>query len=349
MIKSKRLWAAAGVVLLLAGICVYSLLQEHKNHLYTQTTFQMDTVLEYRFYGPHGEEAAKAVQERLTQFENEVSLYLPDSQISRLNQAAGEDWVELSEDTFQLLALCKEYGQLSEGVFDVTIAPVSMEWGITTQHPQVPSQERLEELLKLVDYRDILLDDAAHSAKLARKGQAVDLGGIKGFACRLAWETAKAYGVESASLSIGGNVLAIGTKPDGTPFRVGVRDPWGTANDYMGILEMEDTTIATSGAYERYFEQDGVRYHHILDPATGYPADSDLMSVSVVSSDGAYGDFMSTYLFIKGKEFVLEHLNSYDCGLIVVDKDHRVYVSDSIKNQFTPADTSGLYQFEGYQ
>lgn len=310
----------------------------------TGTFFLMDTVYEYKFYGEHAQAAGDAAMKALTDLEARVSLYVEDSEISRLNEAAGKNFVTLSPDTFALLSKCVSYGRESGGVFDVTVAPLAKLWNITGENPKIPSAEAIEKDRALVGYEDILLDEAHSAAMLRREGQAVDLGGIaKGYACDVVRKAVLETGVTSGYSSIGGNLMVVGRKPDGEDFRFGVRNPRGEANEYLAVVTLPDSTMATSGDYERYFERDGVRYHHILDPATGWPGKTDLISVSVVSPDGAYADFMSTYLFLKGKAFGLENLNAFDCGLILIDKDRNVYVSDSLRSRFTFQDPTGSF------
>lgn len=342
----------------LAGLVARGMAQrrasERECMVTTGVAFIMDTFVEYEFFGENGPRAKDAVDAALHDIENRMSLYIDDSEIAALNQNAGRAYVPLSEDTYELLERCAAYGAETDGVFDVTIAPVARTWGITRGRVYIPDDADIARQLKLVDYRDILLDPETHSAMLRREGQSVDLGGIaKGFACSVADRIARASGVESGYISIGGNIMTIGQKPvtgqsgrtATRPFRFGLRDPRGGENDYIAAVILEDTTMATSGDYERYFMKDDVRYHHILDPATGYPAQTDLWSVSVVSQDGAYADFMSTYLFIKGRAFALERLNSFDCGLILVDQDKNVYISDNLRENVVPADKSGTYTF----
>ena len=313
----------------------------------TGTSFLMDTIVEYKLYGKNAQAARDAIEAELAGIESRMSMYLPDSEVARLNENAGRGYVPLSEDTYGLLSRCAAFGEASGGAFDVTIAPLTAEWGVTSGHPQVPSDARIDELRTLVGYRDILLDPADRSAMLRREGQAVDVGGVaKGYACDAARRVAREYGVDSGYISIGGNIMAMGAKPDGEPLKFGVRDPRGGGNDYIAVVTLSDTTMATSGDYERYFERDGVRYHHILDPATGRPADTGLMSVSVVSPDGVLADSMSTWLFIKGRDYVLENLNALSCGLVVIDRERNVYVSNDLLDRFTPADPGGSYHFE---
>ncbi len=315
----------------------------------TGVAYMMDTVVEYKLYGEKAEEARDAFLEYLGQFEQRISRYLEDSEISRINQSAGEEtFIPVSEDTFALLARSVGFSTQSDGVFDITIAPLTESWNVVAEDPKIPPDEEIQSLLELVDYRDIQLDAQHQSVRLAREGQKIDLGGVaKGFACSQLRQIGEKIGLTSGYVSIGGNIMVIGEKPDGTPFKFGVRDPRGSANDYIAVMILPNSTMATSGDYERYFIQDGVRYHHILDPATGYPAQTDLLSVSVVSEDGAYADYMSTYLFIKGKEYVLAHLNEFEnCGFIAIDQDKNVYVSDNLLDQMEPSDATGQYHFE---
>ena len=348
--RSKITGLCAVVFLVLAGIWLIASEARHREaeKSTVSTIFAMNTFVEFRLYGSGRERAIQEMQEALLDIERRMSLYVESSEINAINRNAGKAPVEVSQDTFELLSRCVEYGQLSEGFFDVTIAPLTEEWGITSGNAHIPDDERIHELLGLVNWQDIELDPENLSVKLAKEGQAIDVGGIaKGYACGTLRRIAEENGITSGWVSVGGNVMALGGgNPDGTPYRFGLRDPRGQENDYIAVINYADTIVATSGDYERYFEQDGVRYHHILDPFTGYPAETDLLSVSVAADDGAYADFMSTYLFIKGKDYAVEHLNDLDCGLIVIDKDKNVYISDSLMDRFTPADPDGIYHFE---
>ena len=312
----------------------------------TGTAFVMDTILEYKLYGKDAQQTGRQIEQAFSDLESRVSLYRDESEISRLNEMAGKAPVAVSEDTFDLLERCKQYGEESEGTFDVTVAPLALAWGITSTSPAIPDRALVEELLSLVDYRDILLDRQNRTAMLAREGQRIDLGGIaKGYAAQMGMEIMRQNGIKQGYLSIGGNLAVIGKKTRTEDFLFGVRDPRGTANDFIATIILPRQTMATSGDYERFFEQDGKRYHHILDPATGYPANGGLFSVSVISADGAYADYLSTALFIRGRDYVLSHLDAFDCGLIVIDDEYNVYVSRSLQKQFQMSDPTGRFVY----
>lgn len=345
MIK-KRAWLVLAVLIVAVGMLIGFFFYLQTMHSISSTAFVMNTVVEYKLYGKNAGKAQQEIHAALIDIENKMSMYIESSEIAQLNHHAGIEKVPLSQNTFDLLTRCVDFGAQSNGVFDVTIAPLTEEWGITEMAPEVPKAETIDSLRDLVHYNDIQLDSADNSAMLKGNGQAVDVGGIaKGFACGVAREIALKNGITSGYISIGGNLMVVGNKPGGEPFRFGVRDPRGEASDYIGVITLPDSTMATSGDYERFFEQNGKIYHHILDPRTGYPAESDLMSVSVISPDGAYADFLSTYLFIMGKEFALERLNASDYALIVVDADKNVYTSPSIRDNFTPANAAQAYRF----
>lgn len=307
--------------------------------------FIMDTVVEQTLYGENASLAAAEIAQRLQEFEQNFSMHLPDSPISQLNDAAGREAVQLPEEVYALLYRSRELSLQSMGAFDVTIAPLTKAWGITSDDPSVPSAEALAEAMALVDANDLLLYEDG-TAMLERAGQAVDLGGIaKGAACDIVRDVAEQYGIETGYVSIGGNMVVLEKEPLGRDFYFGIRDPQGSAADSICAVTLYGKTMATTGAYERYFEEDGVRYHHVLDPQTGYPADNELLSVSVISEDGTLADFLSTTLFVLGRETLLSCLERDDFQVIAVMKDSTVYCSASLEGEIQPTQNSSAYEF----
>lgn len=302
--------------------------------------FIMSTYVTQQVYGKQAEGAIEAVNTLLEKYDAMLSLYREDSEVSRINQNAGIAPVAVSKETFSLIQKAKQYSELSEGLFDLTVAPLSTLWAIGSENPRVPSNEAIKAALALIDYRNVELDETEQTVYLKKSGMAIDLGGVaKGFFCKKIGEIYNQYGVSSALVSIGGNIYTYCQKPDGEDYRLGIRNP----NDFggssvMGVLSSHDEVVATSGAYERYFEQDGVRYHHILDLKTGFPSQSDLLSVTVICEDGGLADFLSTTLYLAGKNAVETYLNDDRFQVIVVDRDNRVYISPSLKERFTVTD-----------
>lgn len=307
--------------------------------------FVMNTWVEQRWYGENAQNTYDQVLKALKELERNLSLYVDDSEISRLNSAAGQYPVALSHDTYQFLRQATAYCAQADGLFDITIAPLTLVWNVTSENPRVPSKEEIEGAQKLVDYRRIIFDDAAETAMLADAGMEIDLGGIaKGMAAALMRQYPVENGVQGY-VSIGGNMMVQGKKPDGSDFVIGVRDPRGDASEYIASLTLDGLTMATTGDYERYFEQDGVRYHHVIDPFTGYPSATDLISVTVVSEDGALADYLSTLIFMRGSEALPAYLSRDDCMVLAVTKAFEVYASEPLQERLTINPQKTAYHF----
>lgn len=341
---------AKSIMLALAAICgvstgLFLSAQYRKaNVLTVSTDFVMDTFVEYKMYGENGKDALMEISRQLRDFESKFSMHRADSEISSLNQASGKNAVALSSEVHSLLERAKALSLASEGAFDITIAPLTKIWGITSETPTVPSDEEISEAMALINADELILW-GENRAELLREGQAVDLGGIaKGAACDIVRQVAEEFGITRGYVSIGGNIVALEKKPFGSDFWFGIRDPQRGANDSLCAVQLYGKTMATTGAYERFFEQDGVTYHHVLDPQTGWPADSDLLSVSVICEDGALADYLSTTLYVLGKETVLDCLERQDFQLIAVGEDGNVYCSSSLKGEMR-ADPAAAYEF----
>lgn len=320
----------------------------------------MDTAMLITTYGERSVSAAYAAEDVIRDLDAKLSRTNEDSEVSRLNRAAGEE-AEVGRDLYFLLAAASSFSAETEGAFDITIAPVASAWGFAGDQFRTPSQEELDALLELVDYGEVRCPPSpGTSGRLTAAlgpGQSIDLGGVaKGYAAGKLVEVLREYDIPRANISLGGNVLAWGDRPDGTPWRVGIQDPARPDDKtaFAGILELTDAFAVTSGGYQRYFERDGKRYHHILDPATGYPADNGLASVTVTAPvgspeqwNGAMCDAYSTALFVMGEERALDfwrdHKNDFE--LVLVTEDGRVVVTEGLADRFTPTEDSG-YAYE---
>lgn len=310
--------------------------------------FSMDTVMTVRVYDGPRDEAVQAARQAVEELDGLLSRTNPDSQLSALNAHAGDGaFVEVDSRVSELLSFAKSMSQLLPGDFDITIAPVMDAWGFTTDTRQVPDPQVLADALALVDSGRLLLDEEASAARLEDAGMEVDLGAVaKGYAAGQAAAAIRAAGATSALLDLGGNVTALGRKADGSAWQVGVKDPQDT-DQTLCVLSMEDQTASTSGGYERYFEEDGVVYHHIIDPETGYPADSGLLSVTVVSADHALADALSTALFVAGEEEALDFWRSRtDFELVLCTADGRVVVTQGLEEGMRPTGEERGYTYE---
>lgn len=310
------------------------------------TAFLMDTIVTQRWYGEKAEETCIQIEQALADLEKELSLYEESSEIARINAAAGEEAVPVSEELYGWIDRAKTLCEESGGVFDITVAPLVLLWDVTGENPHVPAQKDIDAALEKVDYTRLILDEEVHSVMLAEKGMMLDLGGMaKGLAAGQMRKIAEENGV-SGYLSIGGNMLVLGRKPDGSDFVIGIRDPQGDANDYFATVVIDGYTMATSSAVERFFEEDGIVYHHILDPFTGYPGKTDLLSVTVISEDGLLADALSTTIFLKGSICLPAYLDRDDCMVVAVTEDNVVYASEECRALLTPVNTQA-YTFYG--
>ena len=309
----------------------------------------MDTAMIFTAYGEKSTHADYMVEDEIRRLDALLSRTDEDSVIWQLNHADGLG-ITVGEEVCGLIETAEAYTQATGGAFDITIAPVVSAWGFTTDSYQVPDGAELAELLTHVGPEHITT--AGDAAALA-PGTQIDLGAIaQGYASDRVAAIFRENNVPRGKAELGGNILVMGDKPDGTPWRVGVQDPAKPNEEaYAAILALEDAFIVTSGSYQRYFEQDGKRYHHIIDPATGYPADSGLTSVTVVADsgegNGTMCDALSTALFVMGEEKALDFWRSgaYDFQLVLVTEDGRVVVTDGLKDVLTEIEESG-YTYE---
>lgn len=329
----KKLTAVCLAAVAVAGAGVL-LSRAQARTAHNDTTYVMDTIVLQTVYGKNGQKAATQLDRAFRDFEDRLSLYNTASDVAAVNAGAGTP-VAVGEDTYSLLRRSLELSATSQGAFEITIAPVTLLWGVTGDEPHVPAQSDIDAALALVDDSAVVLNDADRTVRLA-SGQKIDLGGIaKGNACQLAAQVYEEYGVKSAVLNIGGNVYIRGRNPDGSRFRVGFRDPAGGESSYIASVELEDQVLAVSGGYERYFEENGVRYCHIMDCTTGWPVQTDVVSVGVVTDDGTLSDFMSTTLYIWGSEKTREYMTQHpELGIILLGPDKQLFVSKSLQDSF---------------
>ena len=234
----------------------------------------------------------------------------------------------------------------SGGAFDITIYPIVKLWGFTTGKYEVPNKEEILKNLEYVDSSNIKLDEKEGTVTVPENIE-IDLGGIaKGYAGKKAAEKIRSMGIESALLNLGGNIQTIGSKPDGSAWGVSICNPEDSSKQLCRI-EVVDKAVVTSGGYQRYFEENGKSYHHIIDPKSGYPAENGLLSVTIVDEDGMLCDALSTTLFVLGKDKALEYCEKYGIEAILMTDDKKIYVTDGLKESFSIIDqTSGDFLAE---
>ena len=292
------------------------------------TFFAMDTAMDFTVYGDAA--LLDEAETLIGSLEEQVSVTDEHSDIYAIDHTGSGS---LSGNAAELMAQALELCRRTGGALDISVYPIVRAWGFTTGSYQVPDEETIQSLLPLVDYTQIQYDAATGVVTLP-EGMEIDLGSVaKGYAGQLAAQMLREHGVQSALLNLGGNVQTVGAKPDGSPWQIGIKDPQG--EDAMMVLSVEDQAVVTSGGYERYFEQDGQTYWHIMDPSTGHPADSGLLSVTIVGDEGVVCDGLSTALFVMGLEKAADlWAQSGDFEAVFVTASGEVYITEGLRDRF---------------
>jgi FAD:protein FMN transferase len=308
----------------------------------TREAYVLGTFVTISAHGPNAETAIDAAYAEFNRVEERMSRFRPESEIGRVNENAGLQPVQVSEDTLHVVRTALDYGDRTGGAFDITVGPLLEVWGFGNE-PQatrfnLPSQFEIDAARALVGYEKLEITDAGE-IYLPQRGMMLDLGGIaKGYALERAADAMRGAGVDGALINAGGSVKAIGNRPNGQPWRVGIQHP-READGILGIVPMADgEVVITSGDYQRYFEVDGRRYHHIVDPATGFPA-QELLGVSLVGQDAFVADILSTAVFVVGLEegqAMIEAENGF--GIVAMTPDEQLHVTPALaeRGEFSP-------------
>lgn len=332
--KNRQKSAALLCGILCTVLTAVPVLADAEVQKYTNTDFAMDTVVSETLYTT-GDDLNTEIGNKIREIETDLLSWTDEnSQIAKLNASAGET-TEVSDELAGYLEKIFQLAKDSDGAFDPTIGKIIRLWDIAGENPHVPDQTELDELLKDVGYQKVILDGDKITLE---KDMTLDLGATgKGIGCDVISDYLKTQeDVSGMILNLGGSsVMAYGEKPDGSDWKVAVTDPRDTEGDYLGAVTLKGGEfLSTSGDYEKYFMEDGKRYHHILDPKTGYPVWNGLDSVTVVCDSGLLADGLSTACFVLGMEDALALLEKYNAEAIFVDEDKNVYLTSGIKERF---------------
>ncbi len=295
-------------------------------------TYAMNTICTQTLYAD--EAVAQANNASINELERLLSKTIEGSDLWRLNH---EGRANVSQDTANVLTRSLELAEKTGGAFDPAIGALMDAWGFGTGAERVPTAEEIAVLLQNPSYEAVSMDGNSVDAG----GAEIDLGGsAKGYALDALRQNMETEGVSAGLVSLGGSIYARGKKPDGSAWRVGIRDPLGSEADYVATLELVDECISTSGAYERGFEADGKYYHHIIDPKTGYPAQSGLLSVSVVGERGVDTDIYSTALFVMGLERGKAFAEQNGVDAVFITEDKQIITTAGFGRGFTVKDSA---------
>ncbi len=302
----------------------------------TRELFAMDTIMTITAYGDNSEKAVDEAVQEIQRLDKLLSVGDNDSEVSKINASGGGI---LSNDCRILTQRSLDIYRTTDGAYDITVYPLMELWGFTGDEPALPDDEDIQNVLSSCGSDKLTFDNKKLTLG---ENQGIDFGGIaKGYTSSRIMEIFKKYDILSGIVSLGGNVQCFDTKPDGSFWRCGITDPDGPqdSSKLLGVVEVMDKAVITSGGYERYFKDDkGYVYHHIMDMQTGYPSQSDLSSVTVVSNDGTLADALSTACFVMGKDNAIDYwkkYSNYTFDLVLCTKDKKLFITDGLTENFT--------------
>ena len=303
----------------------------------SKSDFLLNTVVSISLYDKQDEALIDGSFDLIKKYEAICSRTMETSELYKLNhgsapKVAGNPLTfSLSLELSDILRYALTYSKLSDGCFDLTIAPVTSIWDFQSLEPTLPEDKKIKQALPLVNYKNILL--SGNEISYAKEGIEIDLGAIaKGYIADRVKEYLMNNGVKSAIINLGGNLLCIGDKPNNTPFHIGIQKPYADRNETIATMEISDQSVVSSGVYERFFEINGKFYHHILNPRTGYPCDNKLISVTIISPKSVDGDGLSTSCFALGLEKGLQLIESLpDTYAVFITDDYELHYSSGFK------------------
>lgn len=334
MTSNRRMAIMSGILAVLLILILLLFNQKHtgKATPISITSIKLNTVITITIYDSTDTQLLQNSLDLCDKYENILSRTKESSELYQLNHGTlpkTGDFFLISEECADVISKGLEYSRLSDGAFDITIGPVSSLWDFQSADKQVPSDSEIQSALPKVDYTGISLE--GQDFRFLKDGMALDLGAIsKGYIADKIKEYLISEGVTSAIIDLGGNVLCIGSHPDGTPFEAGIQKPFAERNETILTIPVEDCSLVTSGVYERYFEENGKLYHHLLNPSTGYPYDNGLLSVTILSDKSVDGDGLSTACFALGLEKGLALINSLpDTEAVFITDDYQLHYSEN--------------------
>jgi thiamine biosynthesis lipoprotein len=332
-IKHVKLVFIILLTCIIAGIIAFIYMWINHKQLYSVQTYSMGTFVQQTIHGSDSETAAQKAADSIATLEDEISLKKDGSAIININANAGNVWTTVSSDTISILNDSLDVCRQSSGALDITIAPLSQLWDFDDSPTEPPSDSLIQQLLPKIDYSEVRINTDNSSVSIRDHGYAIDLGSVgKGAACDKAAQIYSEYHIDYGVTAVGGSICLYGNKPFGQKFSVGIQDPFGEHSSTIATLKLNASFVSTSGSYEKTFEYDGKQYFHILDPETGYPVETNLVSVTVVCDKGIISDALSTACFVLGYEKSLDLLSHYNAEAVFIDKDKNVYVTNGLKD-----------------
>ncbi len=309
--------------------------------MHTASFLAMDTVMSFSIISRNAEKNMQKAYEQIVAYDAAFSAHSEDSEVSEANHSSGNS-IHVSDELAEQINTALKVSKMTDGAFDITVLPLMKLWGFYNRNYTVPDETSIANTIKLIGYEKIRLED---NMLYMQEGTQIDLGAVsKGFAGQKAAQLLMDLGVDSGMLSLGGNMQVFGLNSYDSVWNIAIQDPYDESA-YVGIIHNTDCSIITSGSYQRYFEENDKIYHHIIDPHTGYPAESGLVSVTIIADDGTYADALSTGLFVTGLDKAVEIWKEYrDFEAVFITENNTIYITEGLIDKFTSS--SEAYTFE---
>lgn len=340
----KNICIIGACILFSVSLGIFLINNRASKQLYEESFISMDTPMQLSAYGTNAKNTVDESEKRLNELNDMASPTIVTSDVSKINRAAGKNYVKVHPEIIKMIETSQKYSKISNGVWDITVGPLVNLWAIGTDKAKKPSDINIKTKLPLIDYKKVKINEKDNSVMLMKSGMAIDLGGIaKGFAADEVDKIYKKYDIKNGLINLGSSsIYGVGENGNSSPWSIGIKHPRSDENDnYLGIIKISNQGISTSGDYQRYFMQNGKRYHHILSPSTGYPVDNGVMSVTVivdgsVQDNGMLADILSLTVFGLGPEKGIKFINSIPkVSCFVTTTNFKIYTSSGFKDKIT--------------
>ncbi|MGL4873173.1 MAG: FAD:protein FMN transferase [Clostridium sp.] len=308
---------------------------EKEEKIHSRTELFMGTAINIKIYDG-SEKVLDKIFKEVKDIEDKASINKGGTEVDSINKNAGIKSVKVSNDVFEMIKIGMEYSSMSNGKYDITVGPLVKLWSIGLPEARKPKEEEIGQALEKINYKDLELNEEKKEVYLKKEGMLLDLGSIaKGYTADRITEVLKEEGINKAIVDLGGNIYAFGEKNENEKWKIGIQNPFSDRGDVVGAVKVKDKSIVTTGTYERFLEEGGKKYHHILDPKRGYPYESNIGGVSIISDKSIDGDALSTLVFTLGIEEGLSFVEGIDgVECIFIDKEKNIYLSSGIKEEF---------------
>lgn len=335
-------WLALILILTLTSTLLAGCFSDERISNISSTQMKFGTVCSLKIYGYTDDSIFNEVWAMMDDMEKRYSTQLADSEVSKFNQSTSLEPFKVSKDIAEMAAKSLDYSQHTDGLFEITIYPLVKTWDIMAESPKVPTPEAIKEAQTHIDYHQLIVDTTNNTLQKKKPDTQIDLGAVaKGYAADQIKKLLASKGIERAIINLGGNIVVMGSKDSDHPWNVGIQDPFNATGESLGLISATNKSVVTSGTYERYFEVDGKRYHHIINPVTGYPEDNGLIAVSIISDSSAEGDCLSTSMFLLGLDKGMAYIKAHpEYSAIFITNDKKMYLVGKDTESFQLSNTA---------